>query len=143
DAKTPFAKLSKKQRDLLLQGPSKDAKEPDVAPAKGKKSKKAAEPDPFGKDFEGVLPNLRRRFEEGSWTVQEELDPYRALRECPACHGNRLRPESLAVTVKGRTIADCVNLPISEALALFDGLELQDREAIIATRILKEIRDRL
>ena len=58
---------------------------------KGEK-KKAAEPDPFGRDFEGVIPNLRRRFEEGSWAVQEELDPYRALRECPVCNGNRLRP---------------------------------------------------
>ena len=90
-----------------------------------------------------MIPNLRRRFEEGSWAVQEELDPYRALRECPVCNGNRLRSESLVVTLKGKTIADCVNLPISEALVLFDALELHDREAIIATRILKEIRDRL
>ena len=75
--------------------------------------------------------------------MQEELDPYRALRECPVCNGNRLRAESLVVTLKGRTIADYVNLPITEALTLFDSLELHDREAIIATRILKEIRDRL
>ena len=105
--------------------------------------KKLAEPDPFGRDFEGVLPNLRRRFEEGSWAVQEELDPYRALRECPLCNGNRLRAESLVVTLKGRTMADFVNLPISEALGVFDGLELHDREAIIASRVLKEIVDRL
>ena len=90
-----------------------------------------------------MIPNLRRRFEEGSWAVQEELDPYRALRECPVCNGNRLRTESQVVTVKGRSMADYVNLPISEALTLFDSLELHDREAIIATRILKEIRDRL
>ena len=100
-------------------------------------------PDPFGRDFEGVIPNLRRRFEEGAWTVQEELDPYRALRECPVCHGHRLRSESLVVTLKGKTIADYVNLPIAGAVDVFDSLELQDREAIIATRILKEIRDRL
>ena len=146
DPKTPFEKLSKKHRDLILQGPARN----DEAPGEGKKakrakgkSKKAAEPDPFGRDFEGVIPNLRRRFEEGSWAVQEELDPYRALRECPVCSGNRLRPASLSVTLKGKTIADCVNLPISEALVLFDALELKDREAIIAMRILKEIRDRL
>ena len=54
--------------------------------------------------------------------MQEELDPYRALRECPVCSGNRLRSESLSVTLKGKTIADCVNLPISEALVLFDAL---------------------
>ena len=145
DPKTPFEKLSKKHRDLILLGPARN----DEAHVEGKKpkakgrTKKAAAPDPFGRDFEGVIPNLRRRFEEGSWAVQEELDPYRALRECPVCSGNRLRPASLSVTLKGKTIADCVNLPISEALVLFDALELKDREAIIAMRILKEIRDRL
>ena len=144
DPKTPFEKLSKKHRDLILLGPARsdDAPEGKKPKAKGK-AKKAAEPDPFGRDFEGVIPNLRRRFEEGSWAVQEELDPYRALRECPVCSGNRLRPESLSVTLKGKTIADCVNLPISQALVWFDALELKDREAIIAMRILKEIRDRL
>ena len=153
DANAPFNKLPKKHRDLILLGPSaaqREKTDDDAAPAKTPATKakktakaKAAAPDPFGRDFEGVIPNLRRRFEEGSWTVQEELDPYRALRECPACHGNRLRQESLVVTLKGKSIADCVNLPISEALQLFDGLELRDREAIIASRILKEIRDRL
>ena len=153
DAKAPFGKLPKKHRDLILLGPGaapKDKPEEDkttvkkvVAAAKKAIKKKVAEPDPFGRDFEGVLPNLRRRFEEGSWAVQEELDPYRALRECPVCTGNRLRPESQVVTVKGRSMADYVTLPISEALTLFDSIELHDREAIIATRILKEIRDRL
>ena len=147
DPKMPFGKLPKKHRDLILHGPSQERRSrrrrQEGRRPEGKKKKKAAAPDPFGRDFEGVIPNLRRRFEEGSWAVQEELDPYRALRECPVCNGNRLRSESLVVTLKGKTIADYVNLPISEALALFDALELHDREAIIATRILKEIRDRL
>ena len=146
DPKVAFSKLSKKHRELLLNGPGKaddtEAKAESRKP-KAAARKKAAEPDPFGRDFEGVIPNLRRRFEEGSWTVQEELDPYRALRECPVCHGNRLRSESLSVSVKGKTIADYVTLPISEALVLFDALELHDREAIIGARVLKEIRDRL
>ncbi|MCC7124255.1 MAG: excinuclease ABC subunit UvrA [Acidobacteria bacterium] len=152
---TPFAKLSKKQRDLLLFGPSAGAKGAEgaeaeaVAPKKKAKAagsatkKKAAAPDPFGRDFEGVIPNLRRRFDEGSWVVQEELDVYRALTECATCQGRRLRPESLGVTIKGRTIAEYVSLPISEALEVFDAFELRDREAIIATRVLKEIQDRL
>ena len=152
DPQTPFGKLPKKHRDLILQGPGAAAREKaedgvarNFSSAKAAKGarKKVVVPEPFGRDFEGVIPNLRRRFEEGSWAVQEELDPYRALRECPVCHGNRLRPESLVVTLKGKTIADCVNLPISEALQLFDTLELQDRELLIASRILKEIRDRL
>ena len=90
-----------------------------------------------------MIPNLRRRFEEGSWIVQEELDAYRALRECPACKGNRLRPESESVKVKGRTISEYVNLPVVKAVTLFDELQLNERESKIATRILKEIQDRL
>ena len=66
-----------------------------LAAAKKAIRKKLSAPDPFGRDFEGVLPNLRRRFEEGSWSVQEELDPYRALRECPVCNGNRLRAREI------------------------------------------------
>ncbi len=133
DPNVPFAKLPKKHRDLVLFGPGT----PPVP------KKKGVAPDPFGRDFEGVIPNLRRRFEQGSWTVQEELEPYRALRDCPACKGQRLRPESLSVKVQGKTIADYVNLPVSKALAAFAGFELSDRDAMIATRILKEIQDRL
>jgi len=148
DPQVPFGKLPKKHRDLILLGPGaapREKPDEDKKPAAAKKTakKKALAPEPFGRDFEGVIPNLRRRFEEGSWAVQEELDPYRALRECPVCKGNRLRPESQVVTLKGKSIADYVNLPIASALAVFEGIELQDREAIIATRILKEIRDRL
>ncbi len=59
------------------------------------------------------------------------------------CHGQRLKQQSLSVKVKGRTIADYVNLPIAEAVEVFGGLELTDRETIIAERILKEIQERL
>ena len=133
DPAVPFGKMSKKHRDLVLFGPG-------TAPAP---RKKGVTPDPFGRDFEGVIPNLRRRFEEGSWTVQEALEPFRALRECPACKGDRLRPESLSVTVKGQSLAHYVNLPVSKALAALTDLELSEREALIATRIMKEIQDRL
>ena len=91
----------------------------------------------------GLLPNLRRRYEEGSWAEQEELEPYRSLRPCPTCRGQRLKTQSLSVKVKGRTISDYVNLPISEALEVFEGLQLTDREAIIAERLLREIQERL
>jgi excinuclease ABC subunit A len=101
------------------------------------------EHDPFGRGFEGVIPNLRRRYEEGSWASQEELEPFRMLRECPACHGERLKPESLAVRVKGRSVSEYVNLPISLALSVFNTFELTERETLIAGRVLREIRDRL
>ncbi len=155
DPTMPFGKLPRRHRDLVLQGPGHVARSAapvaavragDGEPAEERKKgtrRKAVSLDPFGRDFEGVVPNLRRRFEEGSWTVQEELEPYRALRVCPACRGNRLRAESRSVKVKGKSLSEYVNLPVSKALAVFESLTLNEREARIATRILKEIQDRL
>ena len=164
DPDAPFNKLPRKHRELVLFGPAGAAKQEKVA-AKAAAAKVAAddededddeefelprrrstakaEADPFGRNFEGVIPNLRRRYEEGSWAVQEDLEPYRTLRECPTCHGQRLKPQSLAVKVKGRGIAEYVDIPISEALAVFESFELSEREALIASRVLREIRERL
>jgi excinuclease ABC subunit A len=119
DLTVPFGKLPRKAREVLLFGA-------------GTKSA-----------FEGLIPNLRRRYEEGSWATQEELDSFRSLRPCPTCRGERLKRQSLSVQVKGRTIADYVNLPIAEALKLIESLQLTDREAIIADRLVREIQDRL
>ena len=167
DPEAPFSKLPKKHRDLLLLGPpsaesraakassatslaaagedeSDDEEALERSPAGRRRPSGLRErADPFGKDFEGVLPNLRRRYEDGSWTVQEDLEPYRTLRECPACGGQRLKPQSLAVRVKGRSIAEYVNLPIAEALTVFERLELTEREALIASRVLREVQERL
>src|SRR5688572_8615175 len=138
DLALPFRRLSRKIRDLLFFG-AVGAKRGDEVP----KKPKAKEKDPFGAGFEGLIPNLRRRYEEGSWLEQENLEPYRALRTCPACSGERLKPQSRAVRVKGRTISEYVALPIAEAVRVFDSLELTDRETLIANRILREIRDRI
>jgi excinuclease ABC subunit A len=132
DLDTPFCKLPKKQRELLLFGPG------NAKAGTGRAAK-----DPFGAGFEGVIPNLRRRYEAGSWLEQEALEPYRSLRPCASCGGERLKPESRAVRVKQRTISDYVDLPITDALRLVEGLELNERETLIAGRILREIRDRL
>jgi excinuclease ABC subunit A len=121
DLAVPFGRLPKKQRDLLMFGAPKGATQ----------------------KFEGLVPNLRRRYEDGTWVEQAELEAYRTLRPCSTCHGRRLKQESLGVRVKGRTIAEYVDLPISEALAAFEGLTLTDREAIIAERILREIQERV
>jgi excinuclease ABC subunit A len=129
DPAMAFGKLAKKLREIVLMG------------APGRRNKGAKEP--FGADFEGVIPNLRRRFETGSWTDQEALEPYRALRPCLACRGERLRPESRAVRVKGRRLVDYVAVPIAEALPMVEALELTEREFLIAGRVLKEIRERL
>ncbi len=128
DLSLPFRRLAKKARDVIFYGTGASRKD-------GK--------DPFGAGFEGLVPNLRRRYEEGSWAEQEALEPYRALRPCPACGGTRLKPQSRAVRVKGRTVTEYVDLPIAEAFSVFEAIELTDREALIASRILREIRDRL
>jgi excinuclease ABC subunit A len=140
DLAIPFRRLPRKVRDVLLFGAGGTSRrlETDVA-----RKRKAREADPFGAGFEGLIPNLRRRYEEGSWTEQEALEPYRALRACPSCEGDRLKAQSRAVKVKGRTMAEYVNLPVSEAVHVIDTLELSEREALIASRIVREIRDRL
>jgi excinuclease ABC subunit A len=172
DADMPFAKLTKKHRDLLLYGPAgapkaakagaadvrlkPDTTKPDTTAGddaeeyeeefelpRARKRRDGSEVDPFGRGFEGLIPNLRRRYEEGSWDVQEDLEVFRTLRDCPACHGQRLKPQSLAVRVKDRPIAEFVNLPISSALEVFNALELTERETLIAARVLREIRERL
>jgi excinuclease ABC subunit A len=162
DPDAAFGKLPRKHRELVLFGPAGAAKQEKTAAKaarvatddedeqdeefelpRRRSAGRGADADPFGRNFEGVIPNLRRRYEEGSWAVQEDLEPYRTLRECPVCHGLRLKPQSLAVKVKGRGIAEYVNLPISDALAVFESFELSEREALVAGRVLREIRERL
>jgi excinuclease ABC subunit A len=140
DLTLPFRRLPKKIRDLLFFGASGAARRVEEG---ARRKTRDREKDPFGAGFEGLIPNLRRRYEEGTWLDQEALESYRALRPCPVCGGERLKPQSRAVRVKGRTISEYVNLPISEAVSVFDALDLSDREALIANRILREIRDRL
>ncbi|HYN09110.1 MAG TPA: excinuclease ABC subunit UvrA [Vicinamibacterales bacterium] len=143
DPKIPFAKLARKLRDIVLFGAPGRRGQTGSQKAEGQASKVRRAKDPFGVDFEGAIPNLRRRFEEGTWDDQEGLEPYRALQPCPVCDGERLRPESRAVRVKGRRLAEYVSLPISSALPLFEALELTEREHLIAGRVLREVRQRL
>jgi excinuclease ABC subunit A len=116
---TPWARLPKTLRTVILEG------------------------DPAG-GFEGVIKVLDRRYRETlSDDTRQEVERFMALRACPACHGARLRPESLAVRVGERSIADIAGLTIKEATRFFDTLRLPERDAHIARRVLKEIRERL
>lgn len=94
--------------------------------------------------FEGVIPNLERRYHEtDSDFVRREIEKYMAERECPVCHGQRLKPEMIAVTVDGKSIVDLTRLSIGSAVDFFSGLSLNDRNTQIAHQILKEIGARL
>ncbi|MFO7247206.1 MAG: excinuclease ABC subunit UvrA [Bacillota bacterium] len=94
--------------------------------------------------FEGVIPNIARRYRDTtSEHVREMLEAYMAQKPCPACGGARLKPESLAVTVGGKTIAEVTNLSVAEARDFFRNLTLTEKERRIARLILKEIDARL
>lgn len=95
-------------------------------------------------DFEGVIPNLERRFRETSsaW-VREEIQLVMSGIQCPDCHGDRLRPTSLGVTVGGINIIEFCKKSIREELAFLENLQLTERQLKIADLILKEIRERL
>ena len=98
------------------------------------------------KPFEGVIPNLERRWREtdSSW-VREELSRFQSIMPCESCKGLRLKPEALAVKIAGLSISEATQFSIKAAGAWFDELEntLTKKEMEIAARILKEIRERL
>ena len=94
--------------------------------------------------FEGVINNLERRYKETSsnW-IKAEIETYMSAVPCDECHGKRLSPESLAVTVGGVNIADFSDKSVTEALEFVEALELTEREKLIAAPIVKEIKSRL
>ena len=153
DADMPFRHLSKKHREIILHGSGKEPRTVvinqdsnaslNVKRTRRSRSQGKHKAEPFGRGFEGLIPNLQRRYKEGSWKVQEDLKPYRALQACLVCRGERLKLENLAVKVHGRSISEYVNLPISESLSLFESFKLSDREELISKQVLREIKERL
>jgi excinuclease ABC subunit A len=94
--------------------------------------------------FEGVVRNLERRYREtGSDMMREWIEQYMGAKPCTTCHGQRLKPEVLAVTVGDRNIAAVTDLSIADAHAFFDSLKLSEKDQQIANLILKEINARL
>ncbi len=98
----------------------------------------------FDTPFEGVIPNLERRYREtnSDWSKQE-IEAYMRNSPCPVCGGKRLKPETLAVTVGGLSIADISELSIRAARDFINGLKLTKSETIIAAQIVKELNARL
>jgi len=96
------------------------------------------------RSFEGVIPNLERRFRDtDSQRAREMIGQFMAEKPCHACEGARLRPESRAVTVDGSTIMDVTAMSIGEAMRFFRDVTLTDTQRVIARRVLKEINERL
>ena len=133
---TPWKDLPEKIRRVLLYGSGEE--KIDFSFRVGRKVFKSLGP------FEGVLANLQRRQAESeSESVRERLKEYMTFRECPECHGKRLKPESLAVTVDGLSIYGFNNQSVEKALAFVRNLKLDEEKAHIAKDILKEIESRL
>ena len=94
--------------------------------------------------FEGAMNNIERRYREStSDYFKDKMSKYMVTRECPDCHGKRLKPEILAVTVGDENIADLSEMSIKGALEFIDGLKLSEKDEQIAHQILKEIKSRL
>ncbi len=136
DLNTPFVELSLPVQKALLYGSGKE-KIRFYTDRGGRRYF-------YSRTFEGVLNELNRRYlETQSNSVRMDLSHYINMRECPVCHGARLKKETLAVTVAGKNIDDVCRLSIREAYNFFLELPLSDKEKQIAERILKEIRERL
>ncbi|MGM9541784.1 MAG: excinuclease ABC subunit UvrA [Candidatus Limivicinus sp.] len=96
------------------------------------------------REFEGIIPNLERRYRETqSPAMRADIEECMSETPCPACQGMRLKKTALAVTMGGMNIADFCNLSVFKALEFIEGLELSEKEQMIAERIVKEIKARL
>jgi len=134
----PFRDLDRKFQQVLLYGSDNEAVQ--MVYDDGLRSYKTSKP------FEGIIPNLSRRFIEtdSNW-VRDELDQFRAIQPCEDCKGKRLKSEALAVKIEGMDISDISALSIGDAVVWFTDLEakLSATDQEIASRILKEINERL
>jgi excinuclease ABC subunit A len=136
DLDTPWKKLTKRARDVLLNGSAESV----YVKYKNRYGRQRA----YWTTFEGILPNIERRYAETeSDASREKLEQFMREIPCRTCKGQRLRPETLAVTIGGTNISDVTDLSIRDALAFTGDMGLSEREEMIAARLVKEIRARL
>ena len=134
---TPFNKLSKKHRNLILRGSGKEIIAFHYVNDRG---------DTFTRSypFEGILPNMERRFRETeSNMVREELAKYLSSQPCPDCNGTRLRRDARHVLIKGQDLPAITGMTVAQSAEYFEKLKLSGTRAKIAEKILKELQDRL
>jgi excinuclease ABC subunit A len=137
DIETPFRDLPEDIRAVLLYGSGDDEIEFHYKSPRGMHVKRTHR-------FEGILPNLQRRYREtDSGMVREELAKYLSVQPCPACDGSRLNEAARNVFISDRSIPEITSMSVSHALDFFDNLKLEGWRGEIAAKIFKEIRDRL
>ncbi len=136
DIDTPFKKLSKKHRQIILHGSGKDEVTFSYINDRG---------DVFQRThpFEGIIPNMERRYRDTeSQSVREELAKYLSTQDCPSCNGTRLCEDARHVYVDGRTLPEIVEMSVGDAETYFIELTMEGRKGEIADKILKELRAR-
>jgi excinuclease ABC subunit A len=137
DLEKPWSKLRKKEREIFLYGTGGDRHQVTYTNRFGRRRS-------YKVRFEGIVNNLQRRYEEtDSESNRERIESYMAEQPCPACEGARLRPESLAVSVGGLSIAAYTELSARAAGEWIESLELTETERAIARLIVREISERL
>ncbi len=137
DIDTPFEELPQKVRHVVLHGSGRESIAFSYLSEKGTR---------FSREhpFEGILPNLERRYREtDSSAVREELAKYQNNQACPSCHGSRLRLEARNVLVGGRPLYEINTLSLKDASSFFAGLVFEGQRQQVADKIVKEIRERL
>ncbi len=136
DLDTPVEELSAEALDALLYGTKGEKLQCRRTDSYGRRE--------FETDFEGIMNNLERRYKETTslWS-KADIEALMSPIPCDACHGRRLKPEVLAVTVGGLNISEMCDLSVTKMLTFLDEMKLGQRDAMIAERVLKEIRERL
>ena len=131
----PFKDLTKEEQTIILYGCD------ERIPFSFKRRNKSYM---VNRKFEGVVPRMERLYLETKSNYNRKyISKFMSNHKCPLCHGKRLRPEVLAVTVNGKSIADVVEMSIKDSYRFFLDLKLTERENFIAKEVLKEIRERL
>jgi len=137
DLDKPWGELPEEQQNLFLYGTEGERVYVTYRNRMGRKRS-------YMLAFEGIVPSLERRYRETDSSQQRErIEEYMSFRPCPVCHGARLKPEVLAVTVGERNIHEFTKQSVTRAIEFVDSLELTEVEQLIGARILKEIRERL
>ena len=137
ELETPFARLKKKHREAILHGSGDERIDFSYVNDRGDVIRRRHR-------FEGVLPNMERRFRETeSNVVRENLQKYLTVRDCPTCRGTRLRIEARNVFINGTALPDVTSGSVEDTLEYFNELKLDGRRGAIAEKILKEIQARL
>ncbi|ANB02390.1 excinuclease ABC subunit UvrA [Ectothiorhodospira sp. BSL-9] len=137
DIETPFEELPDAVRQVVLHGSGREKIQFEYSNERGRRSRSEH-------TFEGIIPNLQRRYREtDSSAVREELAKYRSMHPCPACQGTRLNQAARNVFVDNRTLPQITALPIGDAHSFFTELALPGKQGQIADKIVKEIVARL